>query len=367
MTKFAVYGGGPIAMLTALILDKQGHPVELWRPYLPNPSAAKRVFALNARSLHVLTSLGLQVDAHPIRQMEIWDAKTFAQIHFAAAEIATAALAYIVEEQSLWSQIEAVVRARGLEVIDLAEGEACRVEQGRWYVTNREAEFLCIADGARSKLRQALNIPCQQGSYAQQALVATVRVTKPKLHVAFQAFGPHGPLAFLPMGGDQYSIVWSQNHAQAEALLALSLNAFKVQLAQAMDYHLGEVIECCDRSTYPLHWLHVKQYYGANWVIVGDAAHHFHPLAGLGLNMSIGDLSSLDDILSKKGFSPAALGQFQRERKAQIAPILLAMQFLKNCFGNQENFWVKCRSFTIDFLDHQAFIKKMMMKLMQAM
>lgn len=370
MTKFAVYGGGPIAMLTALVLDKHGYHVELWRPHLPHRASSKRVFALNQRSIDFLKSLGIggpdvALVQHPIRQMEIWDAQTFAQIHFAAADIGTAALAYTVDETALWTAIKVMFVARGLKVIDLVADEECVMEQGRWYITNSAADFVCIADGAGSKLRRVLGIPCQQGSYQQQALVAEVKVSKPKLHTAMQAFAPTGPLAFLPIGGDRYSIVWSQHLPQAQALLAQSQEEFNRCLAQALNDHLGEVIDCEHLSAYPLHWLQVKQYYGANWLIVGDAAHHFHPLAGLGLNMSIGDLICLDEVLTAGGFSAKSLGAYQRDRKAQITPVMFAMQFLKNCFGNQKNFWVKCRSFAIDFLDHQTLVKKMMMKVMQ--
>jgi 2-octaprenylphenol hydroxylase len=366
MTRFAVYGGGPVAMLLALMLQKQGLKTELWRPYFKPAQARSRVFALNARALKFLKDLGIKVDEyHPIRSMQIWDAKTFAQLGFSAAGIGKAALAYTIDEAYLWAVMMHALQENDIKIYDLAADESCRLSKGTWFVTGSRADFLCIADGANSKLRTELAVPCDQGSYHQEALVALVRVSQPQPQIAFQSFGAHGPLAFLPMGDNLYSIVWSQDLHEAKRLKSLSPDALAQELGKAMDQHLGEIISIEELRSYPLYWLHAKSYYGANWLLAGDSAHHFHPLAGLGLNMGIGDIISLSEIIEERGFSPLSLGYYQRARKAQISPIIWGMQFLKNCFGIQENFWVKCRSFGMDFLDHQEMAKKIMMRIMQ--
>jgi 2-octaprenylphenol hydroxylase len=368
MSKFAVYGGGPVAMLLALMLNKHGINVEVWRPYLsPESSSGRRVFALNQRALEFLKSMGLNLleDFHPIRSMQIWDASSFAQIQFNAAELGRSALAYTLDEIFLWDKIHQQLLASGIIIYDLAEDEVCHQSNGSWFITRSQADFLCIADGARSKIRQQLRVPCDSGSYQQQAIVAQVKVSQAQENVAFQAFGTNGPLAFLPLGAQDYSIVWSQDLKQAQALMALNEEDFARELGAAISHHLGEIIALEGLRTYPLHWLHAKSYFGPNWLLAGDAAHHFHPLAGLGLNSSIGDLICLSEILQQSGFSQRSLGVYQRSRKAQISPIMAGMQFLKNCFGIQEKIWVKCRSFGMDFLDHQGLIKKIMMKMMQ--
>ena len=99
--------------------------------------------------------------------------------------------------------------------------------------------------------------------------------------------------------------------------------------------------------------------------MVGDSAHYFHPLAGLGLNMGIGDVACLTRLLADTSSIAKTLGPYQRERKATLTPVIAGMKLIKNCFGIQQPFWVKFRSKGMDWLDHQLLLKKMMLKIIQ--
>lgn len=373
MNKVAVYGGGIIAMLLAVMFKEKSYEVEIWRPFLQPKSDlnASRVFALNRKAMQFLKDMGVWTDFKhkqitPVQSMLVWDEKTAAQIRFCASDLGQSTLSHIVDEGFLWDSLFQLLQKLNIPVIDLAQDEQCFEQAGLWYTTCSKANFLAIADGAKSKIRDTLRVPCTRDSYHQIALVAQVKVSRWIEGGAFQVFGEHGPLAFLPLNEPgYYSIVWSLDNHYAKHVLALSSLEFRQTLSKAMDYHLGEVQDLYGLQSYPLHMLHAQKYVGENWLLAGDAAHHFHPLAGLGLNMGVGDIIALRKIISGQELSFASLTSYQRERKAALTGVIMGMKILKNCFGVQMPLWVKLRSLGLDFIDHQLKIKQLMMHLIQ--
>ena len=368
MNKVAVYGGGVIAMTVALGLKKQGMDVTLWRPpLLPTTQDTKRVFALNDASMHLLNEQGISLIEHAtrVRRMLIWDEMTGAQIEFNAHDLAQSQVASIVEEPFLWQRTYDALRDAKIPIIELKEKIVNQDAQGKWYSDIHKVDFLCIADGARSAMRNHLKVPCEQESYHQTAIVAQVKMSQTHAGTAFQVFGKYGPLAFLPLEeAYSYSIVWSLESAVAKHYLSLESEAFYAQLEQALGGHLGRVEQVEGIQSYPLNMLHAQQYYGQNWMLIGDSAHQFHPLAGLGLNVGLADVKLLMKRLEdnpKSFFCSIMLKRYQRERRAVLVPLIYSMKMIKNCFSNQFSPWVKLRSIGMDFLNHQDFLKKLMM------
>ncbi len=368
MNKIAVYGGGIIAMLLAIALKAQKREVVIWRPIFNTPQGPnRRVFALNQAAVHFLQQLGVALDATTsVEHMLIWDEHTGASVHFHSADVGGFYLTKMVDETHIWQQLWNKVQQLSIPVVELGNHEIYQDDHGLWHGGTDEAAFVCIADGAHSGMREKLKVPCAYDSYDQIALVADVNVTRGDGNTAYQVFGPHGPLAFLPLPQRHgYSIVWSLDTSIAKHYLSLSLSELKIKLAQATDNALGDIVSIESLRSYPLHMLHAKQYYGKNWLLVGDSAHYFHPLAGLGLNMGIGDVACLTRLLADTSSIAKSLGPYQRERKATLTPVIMGMKLIKNCFGIQQPFWVKFRSKGMDWLDHQLLLKKMMLKIIQ--
>jgi 2-octaprenylphenol hydroxylase len=374
MTKVAVYGGGIVAMLLAMVFKKQGIDVKLWRPsFVQSDVENKRVFALNQAAINCLSELDIRFSSDSefvksVQKMLVWDAITGSSICFDAADVGSYQLTQIVHEHFLWQQIWDKLKEVGISVIDLSPGQECCQVEEKWHIQDglSSADFLCIADGARSKLRQQLHVACEYYSYHQTALVAQVKVAREMDGIAFQAFGPRGPLAFLPLSSpNQYSIVWSLDTDVAKAYLNLTESELKQAMGLALNQHLGAIEEIQGLKSYPLHMLHAKQYVGKNWLLAGDAAHHFHPLAGLGLNMGIGDVACLKRLMQNQTEFAKTLLTYQRERRAALEPIIVGMKLIKNCFGIQQGFWVKLRSLGMDWLNHQGMLKKLMVSMIQ--
>ena len=379
MNKIAVWGGGVVAMLCAIFLKKMQFDVVLWRSSLQKMQGDnKRVFALSRTSLEFLKEMDVwqrlpMNSMQAVEKMLIWDGLGHAQLELNAYDIAQSELAKIVEETALWDACYTLLKSLKIPIFESTSSNACILEKQKWILNMDggkcvEAEFLCIADGAKSPVREYLKIPCYQGSYHQKGLVAQVKVSKPHQSQALQIFGAHGPLAFLPMHDEyHYSMVWSLDEMLAQNHLQLDEKAFCEKLNRYWDGYVGNVESVTGLKAFPLNFLHAEQYFGENWLLMGDAAHHFHPLAGLGLNAGLADIVCLKKLLQDSAWllNFSLLAKYQRERKAKIAPLILMMKSIKNCFGNTDVFWVKLRSLGMDWLNHQSLIKKMMMNMVQ--
>jgi 2-octaprenylphenol hydroxylase len=159
--------------------------------------------------------------------------------------------------------------------------------------------------------------------------------------------------------------VWSTAIAHAETLMGLSEMAFIQKLGQAFDYKLGEIESISLRKSYPLHMQHVQQYAGSRWVIMGDAAHTIHPLAGLGLNMGLADLTALLQVMDPKSsalLTPRALRAYQRQRKHELWQMILFLQGIHRLF-TQVNVPMKVlRRFGLNICDRLPMLKRVFME-----
>jgi ubiquinone biosynthesis UbiH/UbiF/VisC/COQ6 family hydroxylase len=163
--------------------------------------------------------------------------------------------------------------------------------------TGISAELLVGADGAASRVRKAMGIRQQQWVYNQQGLVSVVRKQKPNPGVAWQRFLPGGPLAFLPLSDGRSSIVWTRPTAEAERLLGVDDDEFLQELDLASSGWLGATIDCGPRAAFPLTMRLSECYAAGRVVLLGDAAHVVHPLAGQGVNLGLADAAALTESL----------------------------------------------------------------------
>lgn len=160
-----------------------------------------------------------------------------------------------------------------------------------------EAELLVIADGAQSRLRQQLGIGVEEHDYRQTAVVANVEYSKSHQGVAYERFTENGPLALLPLGESvnacTSALVWTHPHSQLDEIQQSSDQEFLQRLQQVFGYRLGKFTRVSQRAYYPLHLVQAKEQVRSNIVVMGNAAHFLHPVAGQGFNLALRDCAQL--------------------------------------------------------------------------
>jgi 2-octaprenylphenol hydroxylase len=373
-----IIGGGVIGLSTAIAMRQRGFSVTLLDADTPSQTCnepPKRVYALNQASEHLLTSLNawLRIDPaslSPYRQMHVWDALQGGILDFDARTLGKSNLGTILEEKTL---TQALLQQCALDnVLIYPQSRAHKItETPSEIIVESETQawqtpFLIIADGANSPSRTHLNIPMVTWPYHHQALVSTIATQKPHHETAYQVFHTDGPLAFLPLQDPHHcAIVWSTKPQKANDLMACTDESFNHALQTAFGAKLGACRVISPRHSFPLHMRHVKQYHGKRWIILGDAAHTIHPLAGLGLNVGLADLKAWTTLLDKHQnnlSSSTLLGAYQRQRKHAVWQTIALMESIHRLFSAPLPPIALARGLGMNLLNHLPSIKRLIME-----
>lgn len=386
-----IVGGGMAGCALACALADVDCKIVIVENQIPKPFSAEdffdpRVVALSMASRQFLAHLGVweSIVAQRISafdRMQVWDAEGTAQISFEAVEVQQPALGYIVENNLLvsvlrdrlqqqknvqWLCPDAVVNLHDQNSADHA---TLMLNSGK----EIQGKLIVAADGAQSLLRQLSGINTVEWDYGHSALVATVRTEKPHGAVARQRFITEGPLAFLPLrekeGGEHWcSVVWSMQPDAAQNLLDQSEPAFAVQLARAFEYALGDVLEVRGRFVFPLRQRHAQTYQRGRVVLIGDAAHTIHPLAGQGVNLGFMDVCVLAEEIQRaceKNLSPAdasVLQRYQRRRRGANITMTATMELFKQLFSQRALPVRWLRNTGMSGIDRMPWLKKQIMR-----
>lgn len=375
----AVVGGGMVGAAAALALARAGFSAALLEARAPtawhvSDEVDLRVVGLAPSSLALLDDLGVWTSirdarAGPYAHMHVWDAESGAAIDFDAASEGRDLLGYIVENNlvqwMLWHALEAAgvrrlcpAEVKGFEAredriqLQLADGEALA------------ARLLVAADGAASPLRQLAGIGTRGRDYAQQAVVAHVRTERPHENTAWQRFLSSGPLALLPLADGRSSLVWSLPEAAAQRVLALDDQAFLDELGIASDFRLGRIIGSTKRAAFPLKLQLAERYQADRFVLLGDAAHAVHPLAGQGVNLGLRDVAELRDTLVAARIAGRDIGaahvlrRYARRRRSADTLDALGFDALARIYAWQSPALVAARGFGVRLLDHFVPLKR---------
>jgi len=319
------------------------------------PSYDERAIALAWGSRRILEGVGLweriAPAAEPIHRIHISERGGFGFAHLDRAEQGVDALGYVVPARVLGAAI------RGA----LAQGEAGGLDQlcpARVVGLRRHPDgvdlevavdgasrtlrtrLLVAADGGDSFVRRRLAFPVRERPYGHHAVITTVTADRPQPHTAYERFTDTGPLAMLPMTEGRWSVVWTVREAQAPALLGLPEADFLARLQDRFGYRLGALSRLGRRVAYPLRQVMAHEPVGERLVLIGNAAHTLHPVAGQGFNLGLRDVAALAEVLvdaARAGADPGAgalLGRYRRLRRRDQADAALVTDGLARLFVN---------------------------------
>ncbi|WP_372015677.1 UbiH/UbiF family hydroxylase [Pseudoxanthomonas sp. 10H] len=352
----AVAGGGVVGAACALALARAGLEVALVEPR-PAPRwlaerADLRVYALAPDNAALLARLGvwpqvLAARAHPYRRMRVWDAAGGDELAFDASAMALGELGWIVENDLLVDRLWAALASAGVRLHCPAKVEAMeqdgagvrlRLDDGAWL----ESRIAVAADGAGSALRRLAGLEVDAHDYGQRGVVAFIDTERTHEDTAWQRFLPTGPLALLPFAGGRSSIVWTLPDAEAARVLALDDAAFATALTDASAARLGRAAPASPKVAFPLRRQLVRQQVAGRVLVLGDAAHVVHPLAGQGVNLGLRDVAALVDEVDAARqrrtdwTAPHRLQRWARTRRSDNTVSAYAFEGINRLFSNAD-------------------------------
>ncbi len=310
-----IVGGGLVGSLLANALARlplRTVLVEARRvDTLESPSFDGRATALANGSQRVLEQLGLwdaiRHEAEPIRWIHIGERGRFGAARIDAREEGVSALGYTVENRvlgrALWEPLTAQERFSCLapaEVVDFAVAEDAVTAQVAVAGETRpiRARLMVAADGARSRVREALGVAAQVDDYEQAAIVVNCTTGEPPRNRAFERFTPSGPIAVLPLPRERVAIIWTLPAAEAERVAGLGDDEFRAALQSVFGWRLGAFQRVGRRDRYPLARVRSDELVRERTVLIGNAAVALHPVAGQGFNLALRDVAALAEVLA---------------------------------------------------------------------
>jgi 3-demethoxyubiquinol 3-hydroxylase len=349
-----VVGAGVVGAAAALGLARQGLRVAVIEAHAPpawsQAAPDLKVYALAPDATALLDRLGVwegvrsrRVQAY--RRMRVWDAAGGGELRFDADALGRAELGHIVEHGLLVDRLwEALAREPGIELqcpsrlraID-QDADGVRVEHEHGSL---RARLVLGVDGAASKVRELAGIGVSEADYGQRGLVAYVRTQCPHEDTAWQRFLPGGPLALLPCADGRCSIVWTLPDAEAACLLAADGVDFDREITRAFDARLGAVTLDSTRAAFALRRRLADTSLQGRVLLLGDAAHAVHPLAGQGVNLGLRDVADLLDTSAAANAagraldSTQALQRWARRRFSDNAVSAHAFEGINRLFSN---------------------------------
>ncbi|MBQ0724139.1 MAG: FAD-dependent monooxygenase [Cycloclasticus sp.] len=292
--------------------------------------ASKRAIALSWGSRGLLEQLDLWATlseaAMPIRQIHVSDKGHFGKMRLSAETQQVDALGYVVEA----SQIEVAVANRLASAdVDLL----CPAQLLDYHVSEEMAvvnvdvdgvekalscRLLVGADGGLSKVRQQGDFELREHAYQQRAITGLLKVESNCCDVAFERFTAEGPIAMLPHFDGLYSLVWTLPSELAERLIQLPKKELTARLQSQFGQWLGALSLVGDCQSFALNLAYVPTTVADRVVLIGNAAHQLHPVAGQGFNLGLRDAAGLAEVLMAADGDvgkPSSLKAYAKRRK----------------------------------------------------
>jgi 2-octaprenyl-6-methoxyphenol hydroxylase len=347
-----IIGGGPVGATLALSLQARGISSTLLEA---KPAGAshqdQRALALSYGTRLILQRLGLWQELVPettaINTIHISQRGSFGRTLLKAEEQGQEALGYVLSYGALTRALDHALSNKpevqiiyGAEVVDVSPGiSATRVTfKHDGQSSELDCQLAILADGGRS-LGDIPGLQRETKEYGHDALVTKVKAELPHDHIAYERFTPTGPMALLPNGEHDFSLVWTGKQEDIAKISALGDTDFLNALHTHFGDRVGRFLSMGKRLTFPLKLSKLSPVVLPHFAVIGNAAQTMHPVAGQGFNVGLRDAWELCEHMSDH--APASWGgtemlsAYEQTRQRDTRNGLLFTDFLVNIFTNE--------------------------------
>ena len=368
-----VVGAGLVGAAAALMLGRRGFRVALVDQRRPRRTAGALGFDIRsvALSRSSLDLIGVDIPTNPIDRMCVWEEHGGGRLTFSAEEADVDALAWMAESSR--ACVALAEECADLPNVDWIEGAVSRVDCRNSSLTLELADrsvcarLLVAADGADSRVRESLGVDVADRGGGDAAVATVVRTKHPHRGVAYQRFSANGPLALLPLADPMCcAVIWSMLHEDAEEVAALDDAAFGAALEATSERALGRIVELDRRFMFPLPQRVAGDFNPAPRVLlVGDAAHTLHPLAGQGVNLGLEDVVGIVREADRDRTDLGRAGRwrgFALRRRARAEAMIALMRALRHgyAYGDPIGRWI--RNSGVRMIDAAPAIKRQLIR-----
>lgn len=332
-----------------------------------HPSFDDRSIALAQQSVQYLKSINAFDCQAPfaaaIKKVTVSDRGHFGKTHIDCQEYGHDALGYVVEVNPFGRSLHQQLTRTDVSLFcpDTVAKLEYQSDFANITLSSGEqlsAKLVVIADGAHSQSRKLANIEFNTRAYQQAAIIANIEVADGHHHHAFERFTEHGPMALLPMSNNRYSLVWCMEPEQIEHTMALEDDAFLAELQKAFGYCGGAFSKVGMRASYPLVYGKAESLSSHRTVLIGNAGHAIHPIAGQGFNLGLRDVQLLCDMANRDDLGDYAFTRYYSQtRSKDITTVMTLTDSLVRLFSNSSRLLALGRSIGLFSMDLFSSLK----------
>jgi len=362
-----VIGGGPTGLIFSLLNAHEKHKIVIHEKLNINALLQQsRALALSASSIDILKKININpkndLNFIPINKIHTSQKKSFGRVVIDQSK--SAPIGFVIRyDQLIKALLEKISVNKYISIHFESEIVSMDVKKSFFKdIDNKKYNynFLIFSDGIGNLLNNQFEFFVDNEMSNYSALVCEVTTQLKHQNIAYERFTPDGPIALLPINNESLSkLVWTGNSNFVESLFKLNNNQFIECFHEQFGERLGQVVDLGKRIVYPLRQQYILKPYIENLLVLGNAAHTMHPVAGQGLNLSIRDIAYLTTILEKNQYSidTDIFKEYFENRVKEMKSFMKLTHFLVKGFSNDYVGINKIRSLSLFMLDNQKLIK----------
>lgn len=304
--------------------------------------------------------------ASPINTIHVSDRGHFGVTHIHAQQEKVPALGYVITAKALGHQLNTMLQSLD-NVTLLCPRRVLTIDRFETHVTLHlsdntqvSSKLVVAADGKESDIRQLLELSTTHYDYQQTAITANISTDKPTNGMAYERFTASGPVALLPLGKDRWSLVWTVKTGDELEIINLSEEAFLMRLQRHFGYRAGRFNKVGKRQSHTLDLMQTDYPLSERTVLIGNAAHSLHPIAGQGFNLGLRDVAALAEVICEAEHDIGdmrLLKSFQDGRLLDQDTTIKATDTLVKLFSHSNPILSHLRSASLTLVDNLPFAK----------